>query len=123
MTRNITFAGGLALIAALAGCQKQADAPVPQPSSSMIPGNMTNTPMAGAMKHGHTTGTVTAIDPAKGAIEIDHGAMTGLDWPAMTMGFSAKTEQLDGIKVGDKVAFEIDWDGKTGTITKIVKDH
>jgi Cu/Ag efflux protein CusF len=39
----------------------------------------------------------------------------------MKMGFSIKSELLSGIKVGDKVKFEIDWDGKAGTVTKIEK--
>jgi len=47
--------------------------------------------------------------------------MSGLGWPAMTMSFAAKPEQLTGFKVGDRVDFEIDWDGKAGTVTKIAK--
>jgi Cu(I)/Ag(I) efflux system periplasmic protein CusF len=39
----------------------------------------------------------------------------------MTMAFSIKPELLSGIKVGDKVNFEIDWDGKTGVVTNIKK--
>ena len=36
-------------------------------------------------------------------------------------GFSVKPEQNFGIKVGNKIDFEIDWDGKAGTVTKIAK--
>ncbi len=32
-----------------------------------------------------------------------------------------KGELLKDIKVGDKIAFELDWDGKAGTITKLDK--
>lgn len=119
MNRPTIAAASLALAAVLAGCQKQADAPAPAPNSSMMSGNMSNMPMAGAMKHGQATGTVTAIDAVKGTITLDHGPMRGLDWPAMKMAFTAKLKQLAGLKVGDKVAFEIDWDGSIGTIAKI----
>jgi Cu(I)/Ag(I) efflux system protein CusF len=115
------IASSLLAVATLAACQKQAEAPSPAPSATMMSGNMANMPMAGSMKHGMATGTVTAIDAAKGTITLDHGAMSGLGWPAMTMGFTAKPEQLSGIKVGDKVDFEIDWNGKAGTVTKIAK--
>ncbi|WP_230959528.1 copper-binding protein [Erythrobacter donghaensis] len=37
----------------------------------------------------------------------------------MTMEFTAEPEQLGGVKVGDRVDFEIDWDGKVGRITRI----
>lgn len=121
MKKTLIVASSLSLAATLAACQKKAEAPAPAPSSSMMSGNMANMPMAGAMKHGMAAGTVTAIDPAKGTITLDHGAMSGLGWPAMTMGFTAKPEMLSGIKVGDKVDFEIDWNGKAGAVTKIVK--
>ena len=121
MKKTLLIAAGLVAVATLAACQKKAEAPAPAPSASMMSGNMANMTMAGAMKHGMAAGTVTAIDAAKGTITLDHGPMSGLGWPAMTMGFSAKPNQLAGIKVGDKVDFEIDWDGKAGTVTKIAK--
>lgn len=77
--------------------------------------------MPAETKHGKATGTVTAIDPGKGQLTLDHGAIAELEWSSMTMGFAAKPELLKSIKVGDKVAFELDWDGKTGTITKLDK--
>lgn len=121
MKKTLIIASGLALVAALAACKEKSEAPAHAPNADMMSGNMENMPMAGAMKHGMAAGTVTAIDAAKGTITLDHGAMSELGWPAMTMAFSAKPEQLAGIKVGDKVNFEIDWDGKAGTITKITK--
>ena len=120
MKKSLIIVSSLALVASLAACKKEAEAPKPAESSatSLI---MANMPMAASMKHGMAAGTVTAIDAAKGTITLDHGAMGGLGWPAMTMGFSVRPEQLSGIKVGDKVDFEIDWDGKAGTVTKIAK--
>ena len=37
----------------------------------------------------------------------------------MTMGFEASADLLKGLKVGDRVAFELDWNGATGRITRI----
>lgn len=121
MKKSLVIAASLAAVATLTACNKQAEAPSPAPSASAMSGDMANMPMAGSMKHGVAAGTVTAIDPAKGTVTLDHGAMSGLDWPAMTMGFTAKPETLTGIKTGDKVNFEIDWDGKAGTVTRIEK--
>lgn len=120
MNKPLIIASSLLAVTSLAACNKQAEAPKPAESSAAS-GGMTNMPMAAQMKHGMAAGTVTAIDTAKGTITLDHGAMNGLGWSAMMMGFSVKPEQLSGIKVGDKVDFEIDWDGKTGTITRIAK--
>lgn len=118
MKKTLIIASSLALVAALIACKKEAEAPKPVESSAAS-GGMANMPMAAQMKHGMAAGTVTAIDTAKGTITLDHGAMSGLGWPAMTMGFTVRPELLSGLKVGDKVDFEIDWDGKTGTVTKI----
>ncbi|MGE4305832.1 MAG: copper-binding protein [Novosphingobium sp.] len=120
MRKSLIIASSLMAVTSLAACNKQAEAPKPAKTNAAS-GPMANMPMAGQVMHGMAAGTVTAIDPAKGTITLDHGAMSSLGWPAMTMGFSIKPEQLAGIKVGDKVDFEIDWDGKTGTITKIAK--
>ena len=82
---------------------------------------MSEMPMATEMKHGKGVGTVTEIDADKGMVTLDHGDIAELQWPAMKMGFAIKPELLSGINVGDKVNFEIDWDGKAGTATKVEK--
>lgn len=119
MKKSLMIASSMVAVATLAACQKQAEAPSPAPSATMMSPNMANMPMAGSMKHGMAAGTVAAINATKGTITLDHGAMSGLGWPGMTMGFTAKRELLTGIKIGDKVDFEIDWDGKAGTVTRI----
>lgn len=121
MKKSLMIASSLFAIATLAACQKQAETPSTAESTAASSGAMAEMPMAAEMKHGMAAGTVTAIDAAKGTITLDHGTMSGIGWPAMTMGFGIKPEQLTGIKVGDKVDFEIDWDGKAGTVTKIAK--
>ena len=109
------------LAAALAGCNKAPEAAKPSESSSAAASNMPDMAMPAELKHGKGMGTVTAIDPAKGTITLDHGALTELSWTAMEMGFSAQPEGLAGIKAGERVDFEIDWDGKTGTISSLKK--
>lgn len=64
---------------------------------------------------------VTAIDAAAGKITLDHSPVVELQWPAMTMGFSAAPGDLESIVVGEKVSFDVEWDGKTGKITSITK--
>lgn len=121
MKKAVLIASSLVAVVLLSACKKQAEAPSSTPSATMMSGNMANMPRAGAMKHGIAAGIVTGIDTAKGTITLDHGVMSGLGWPAMTMGFAVTPEQLSGVKVGDKVDFEIDWDGKVGTVTTISK--
>jgi Cu/Ag efflux protein CusF len=115
--KTVFVISSLALVGSLAACKKQAEPSAPEPSATMMSGSMANMPMAGMMKHGMAAGTVTAIDAAKGTVTLDHGPMSGLDWPVMTMGFAVEPDLLAGIKVGDKVDFEIDWDGKEGAVT------
>src|SRR3546814_17500588 len=44
---------------------------------------------ASVMQHGKGEGTITAIDPAKNMVTLDHGEIAALQWPPMTMGFEA----------------------------------
>lgn len=41
-----------------------------------------------------------------GTLLLAHGPMEALHRPPMTMGFKASAAQLDGLQIGDKVAFE-----------------
>lgn len=65
------------------------------------------------------SGTVKAIDTEKSTVTIAHGSVASLKWPAMTMGFSATAQQLEGLKVGDQVTFEFQAEGMAATITAI----
>ena len=121
MKNTRIIAASLALLTLLGACKKEPAVLKPTETVAADSDGVPAMPKASEMKHGKAAGTVTAIDPAKGTITLDHGAISGLGWPAMTMGFAIKPDQQAGIKVGDKVNFEIDWDGKAGTITKIAK--
>ena len=64
-----------------------------------------------------STGTVTQVDAAAGAITINHEPIAALSWPAMTMQFTVENPAiLEGIAAGDHVSFEI----KSATETSIV---
>ena len=54
------------------------------------------------------SGRVMQVDPAKGRVELSHGPMPTIKWPAMNMGFVvAEPAALAGIKPGDAVDFEM----------------
>jgi len=51
---------------------------------------------------------VLEVEPGKGRIELDHGPMPSIQWPAMKMGFIvADPAVLSGIAVGDSIEFEM----------------
>ena len=104
----------LAFALVLSGCGKPAE------DSAADSGSIAED-AAASLEHGKGAGTVTAIDATKGSVTLDHGAIPDLKWPAMEMSFAAKPDQLTGLQVGDEVDFEIDWDGKTGSVTSIRK--
>ena len=63
-------------------------------------------PSSGGLHTGR--GKVNAIDPASGFVELDHGPIPSMKWPAMTMGFVVESKaQLVGIKRGAEVEFEL----------------
>lgn len=121
MKKSLMIASSLLAVASLTACKKGAEAPKPAESVAANAGSMSEMQMTTEMKHGKGIGAVTEIDAAKGMVTLDHGDIAELQWPAMTMGFAVGPELLAGIEVGDKVDFEIDWNGKAGTVTKITK--
>ena len=53
-------------------------------------------------------GTVTDIDLAKGRVQIDHGPIPSMSWPAMQMDFAVGDKAALGrLKKGDKVDFQV----------------
>lgn len=112
---TILFAASLPLM--LAACDKKAEQPAPAATQAMDTMAMPAEPRTGTGE-----GKVISINPATGAISIEHGPIKQLDWPAMTMGFSAKPELLKDIAVGDKVAIEIKGSGTNYEVTAIRKE-
>ncbi|AYC33076.1 heat-shock protein HtpX [Pseudomonas cavernae] len=64
-------------------------------------------------------GTVKAIDIQQNTVTLAHDAVPVLQWPAMTMAFSATPVQLAGLRVGDRVAFEFRAAGMNASIMSI----
>jgi Cu/Ag efflux protein CusF len=63
----------------------------------------------------HATGTVNAVDPAQHKINLSHGAISALGWPAMTMEFPvAPSVDLTRIKPGNRVDFTLEKKGDGG---------
>ena len=51
---------------------------------------------------------MSSVDPAKGRIELDHGPIPSMKWPAMKMGFAVTDKtQLSSVKPGDTIEFEL----------------
>jgi Cu(I)/Ag(I) efflux system periplasmic protein CusF len=67
-------------------------------------------------------GTVTAVDAAAGTISINHEAIGVINWPAMEMQFTAEDPAiLQGIAVGDRVAFDLRSAAEPQTIVSVRK--
>ncbi|MDT3713704.1 copper-binding protein [Pseudomonas soli] len=117
--KNVNFSA-LLMLAFATGAQAQA---------SMEGMDMKNMPMEGmdmkteqAVPVAHAEGTIKAIDVEQGKVTLAHGPVATLKWPAMTMVFRATAQQLEGLKVGDKVRFGFRMQGSTTTIVDIRKE-
>ena len=68
---------------------------------------------------------IKAIDTVKGKIDLSHGPIPSMKWPAMTMGFRVEDQsQLAVVKPGDEIEFEMRGEpGKDGdyVITRITR--
>jgi Cu/Ag efflux protein CusF len=111
----------------LAACGRKTEAPAtppPAPAAAPAPAgsnDMAGMDMAPADKMAKGVGVVKAIDKAAGTITLDHQAIPEAGWPAMTMGFKIAPALLDGIAVGDKVAFDLKLHDGAGEVTAIAK--
>lgn len=130
MKRAYLTAGVVSTVLALAACgqktETQAEAPTVPAEPAAAPAatdSMSDMNMASAepAKTAKGTGTVTAVDAASGAITIDHGPIPEANWPAMTMAFKAAPALTQGLKTGDKVAFDLKLENGGGEVTAIQK--
>ncbi|WP_407295179.1 copper-binding protein [Stutzerimonas zhaodongensis] len=67
------------------------------------------------------TGTIEALDRQRGVVTIAHGPVPVLKWPASTMNFQARQEQLEGLAVGDAVQISFQSEGEQAAIVSIDK--
>ena len=106
-------------ILAIAACSPPASQ---EPAKSDAGMNVETTAPATAAGPITSTGTVTQVDAAAGTITINHEPIAAVSWPAMTMQFTAEDPaMLQGIAVGDRVAFEIKSATETSTVTSVQK--
>ena len=66
------------------------------------------------------TGNVDSVSGQQ--VTISHGPIESLEWPAMTMPFTAKdAASVQGIKAGDRVAFTFSTSDSESVLTSITK--
>jgi len=76
---------------------------------------------ASAAQSANSSGEVRRVDAAAGRVTIKHGAISGLDLPAMTLVYQADPSLLSAIKPGDKVSFTATRDNDKYVVTDIKK--
>lgn len=65
-------------------------------------------------------GIITAIDTTTPKLTLNHQAIKALNWPPMTMGFKVVNRTLlNGLKVGQKVSFELKPEGSSQVIVAV----
>ncbi len=68
----------------------------------------------------HGVGVVTEIQPGAGALTLDHEDIVGL-MPAMVMMYRVKSPEVSsGLKVGDRIAFDLDAKSYTILSAKVI---
>lgn len=107
---------------ALAACGKKAEQPAAVATQAMDKMGSASAATPAKPMTGTGEGKVISLNAATGAITIEHGPIKEINWPAMTMGFSAKPDLLKGIAVGDRVAFTILGSGENYAVTAIHKE-
>lgn len=113
----IALVSSAALAATAAACSQETTAPAKEDMGSMEMSEPAA--VAGPIR---STGTVTAVDATAGTISLDHEAIQAINWPAMTMQFTAEDPAiLQGIAVGDHVTFELKSATETGVVTMVDK--
>lgn len=74
-----------------------------------------------AAQSASSSGEVRRVDAAAGRVTIKHGAISGLDLPAMTLVYQADPAMLGNIKAGDKVSFTATRENDKYVVTEIKK--
>jgi Cu(I)/Ag(I) efflux system protein CusF len=130
MKRTILTLAALGTAASLAACgqkqpEKVAEAPTPvQTTAAPSPktdamADMPGMGDAAGEKMAKGVGKVAAVDAAAGRVTLDHEAIPEVGWPAMMMAFKANPAILQGVKVGDQVAFDVTVKDGAGEVTAI----
>lgn len=116
--KPVSISGALALSLVVAACGGSGTS-APNGQNTAGPDATANSANATQAVYS-ASGSVTAI--AGDRVTIAHGPVEGLGWPAMTMTFQAgEPAMLQGIGVGDRVAFRFRQNGSDYPLTAINK--
>jgi len=75
-----------------------------------------------ASKMAHGMGVVKGLDAKQGMVTLDHEAIKELNWPPMNMDFKVvNSKLLKGLKVGQKVEFELKAEGGMNALVTAIK--
>ncbi len=108
----------LTLILAVAGCGQPAEQSTTAQTAMTDMATTTSAP-AGPVA---AQGTVTALNAAGHTITLSHEPIAAINWPAMTMTFSVENPALlNGVTVGDHVAFQLKSAREPGVIVALAK--
>lgn len=122
-TKLFLMLSAMTALATLAACSPktvndESSASEGSPTAEMA--DMSGMGMVSSAKTGAGVGTVTAIDRAAGTVTIKHEAIPAIGWPAMTMAFEAHPASLlTGLKIGDRINFDVSVDGSSAEVTAI----
>jgi Cu(I)/Ag(I) efflux system periplasmic protein CusF len=111
------------VVLSLACQQAEVAPPAGSPLKASSPPAVSPTPNPGIPKNGKydAKGVVTKINTKLGSVEIDHEDIPGM-MPRMIMEFYVQDKKmLDGLAVGDKVDFVLEYKHPTETIAEIKK--
>jgi len=119
-TKLLLGLSAIAALTALAACGSKSSADTFSASTESPTAAMSGMAMGAPAKTGKGVGEVTTIDTAAGTVTIKHEAIPAVGWPAMTMTFKANPlSLLTGLKVGEKIAFDVSVNGSDAEVTKI----
>ena len=118
MTRSFKLFATFSLSAALA---IGAPAAIAQTHDMQMPAGQSMDTMAqDAQGAAMTAGEIKKVDQDTGKLTIQHGPLTNLGMPGMTMAFKVQdTTVLGKVKVGDKVRFHVERVNGALTVTKL----
>lgn len=119
--RSIPLAAVLLVLAGCGDAQPAPEATETATAAAGATGEMSMAPEAAKTVAAKSSGTVTAVDAQAGKVTLDHAAIPEAEWPAMAMAFDVDPAILGDIKVGDRVAFDVEIAGSNGRVTAIAK--
>lgn len=128
-TKLILGLSAIAALATLAACGPKpaadtssaaAESPAAAMSDMSGVSTMSGMAMDSKTKTGKGVGEIIEIDTKAGTLTLKHDAIPAVGWPAMTMTFKANPASLlTGLKVGEKVAFDVSVKGSDAEVTAI----